>query len=257
MLAEVTLPMKCALQFALCLTHTGLRRASAPALRRKLFAAILVCAGMTSQLLAQSSVPTPAADQSASATLPAAPSPVAAAPKLFSTPSAPIPALDPFQPSLGNFAGSTAGAGRQSVGGFNQMGGSGINGRQGNFAPLFPAKDSPTRGAGGPFGSAPATPPSLNQLMRGSSNLPLISSPSSFRFTYQEALRPGGALGDLGRPTASAMFTTSDLGNGVFLSAGPGYGARSMAGAPAAGLGNGTAGEHKPSGPSVNLRLSF
>jgi hypothetical protein len=137
------------------------------------------------------------------------------------------------------------------------MGGSVMNGRQGNFAPLFPASDGLTRGAGGSFGSAPATLPSLNQLMRGSFNLPFSSSSSSYRFTYQDALRPGGTLGDLGHPTASAMFTTSDLGNGVFLSAGTGYGARSMAGAPAAGLGNGTAGEHKPSGPSVNLRLSF
>jgi hypothetical protein len=165
--------------------------------------------------------------------------------------------MDPFQPSLGNFAGSTGGAGRQSVGGFNQMGGSGMNGRQVNFAPLFPESDGPSRGAGGAFGSAPATLPSLNQLMRGSFNLPFSSSSSSFRFTYQDKLRPGGTLGDLTRPTASAIFTSSDLGNGVFLSAGTGDGARSMAGAPAAGLGNGTAGEHKPSGPSVNLRLSF
>jgi hypothetical protein len=93
--------------------------------------------------------------------------------------------------------------------------------------------------------------------MRGSFNLPFSSSSSGYRFTYRDALRPSGTLGDLGHPTASAIFTTSDLGNGVFLSAGTGYGARSMAGAPAAGLGNGTAGEHKPSGPSVNLRLSF
>jgi len=249
--------MKCSLQFAWWSNYAGLRRASASDLRRKSFAAILVCAGMTSQLLAKGSVPTPAANQSASATLPAAPSPAAAAPNLFSFPSAPIPAVDPFQPSLGNFAGSTGAAGRQSVGGFNQMSGSDMNGRKVNFAPLFPESDGPTRSAGGASGSAPATLPSLNQLMRGNFNLPFSSSSSSPRFTYQDALRPGSTLGNPGRPTASAMFTTSDLGNGVFLSAGTGYGARSMAGAPVAGVGNGTAGEHQPSGPSVNLRLSF
>ena len=179
--------------------------------------------------------------------------------------------MDPFQPSpnFGNYAGSASsgigfngggagfGGGRQSLGGFNQMGGSAMGGRQGNFPPLFPATDGPTRSAGGPFGTAPVELPSLNQLMRGSFNLPFSSSSSSFRFSYMDALRPGGALSDVGHPTASAMFTTSDLGNGVFLSAGTGYGTRSTAGASAAGIGTGPAGDHKQSGPSVNLKLSF
>jgi hypothetical protein len=165
--------------------------------------------------------------------------------------------MDRLQPSpnFGNFAGSTGGMGQRSIGGFNQMGGSGMNGRQGNFGPLFPASDGPTRGAVGSFGSAPAALPSLNQLMRGSFNLPFSSSSSNFRFTYQDTLKPGGTFGDLGRPTASAMFTTSDLGNGVFLSAGTGYGIRSTAGAPAAGLGS--EGALKHSGTAVNLKLSF
>ncbi len=83
--------------------------------------------------------------------------------------------------------------------------------------------------------------PSLNQLMRGSFNLPFSSSSglpsSSLRFTYQDTLRSGGVFGDPVHPNSSAMFTTSDLGNGVFLSAGTGYGIRSTAGAPAASLG--------------------
>jgi hypothetical protein len=175
--------------------------------------------------------------------------------------------MDPFQPSpnFGNFNGSTgggfkrdsdgSGAGRPSAGGFNQMGSSGMNGRLGSFGTLFPASDGPTSSAGGSFGTAPAALPSLNQLMRGSLNLPLSSSSSSFRFTYQDTLRPGGTPGDLGRSTASAIFTTSDLGNGVFLSAGTGYGARSTAGAPPAGLGS--EGGPKHSGTAVNLKLSF
>jgi hypothetical protein len=180
------------------------------------------------------------------------------------------PRMAPFQPSpnFGNFAGFTGsgmgfnraggfGAGRQGGGGFNQLGGSGTDGRQGNITPLFPAGGGTAGGASGPFGATPFALPSLNQLMRGSFNMPLSSSSSSFRFSYHDALRPGATSGDLGRPYGSAVFTTPDLGNGMFLSAGTGYGSRSMAGAPAAGIGNGTAGEPKHSGPAVNLKLSF
>lgn len=179
------------------------------------------------------------------------------------------PRIDSFQPTP-NFGSFTGGGGigfsgsadagnfsegRQSMGGFNPMGGTGMGGRQGNFPPLFPATGDRTRNAGGPFGAAPATLPSLNQMMRGSFNLPFSSSSGSFRFSYLDTLRPGGTLGDLGHPAAPAMFSTSDLGNGVFLSAGTGYGIRSTAGAPAASLGNESGPKH--SGTAVNLKLSF
>ena len=284
--------MRCSLQFNGWLTCAGLRRAFAPPSMGKMFTAI-VCAGLASHLLGQSSAPTPAVDQAASATLPAAPSPAARTANPFAARSAPVPALDsgnpgfgqnqppmsdpstrsrrgsrsgidPFQPGLdpfqpspnfGTFAGATGSAGQPSIGGFNQIGGSGRIGIQSNFGPLFPASDGPGRGVGGPFGSAPAAPPSLNQLMRESFSLPFTSSPKNFRFTYLDTLRPGGPLGDLGRPNTSAMFTTSDLGNGVFLSAGTGYGIRSAAGAPAAAFG--TEGGPKHSGTAVNLKLSF
>jgi hypothetical protein len=178
--------------------------------------------------------------------------------------------LDSFQPSLsfGNFAGSTGsglaaggefGGSRTSPGGFKRMGGAGIGGRQDNLAPLFPLSNGPAPAPYGSFGSAPLALPSLNQLMRGSFSLPFGSSaglpPGSLRFTYQGSLRPGGAFSDPGHPNPSAMFTTSDLGNGVFLSAGTGYGIRSTAGAPAASLGN--EGGQKHSGTAVNLKLSF
>jgi len=114
-------------------------------------------------------------------------------------------------------------------------------------------------GAARQFDSAPLALPSLNQLMRGSFNLPFSSSSglpsSSLRFTYQDTLRSGGVFGDPVHPNSSAMFTTSDLGNGVFLSAGTGYGIRSTAGAPAASLGNESGPKH--SGTAVNLKLSF
>jgi len=246
---------------------------------RILFTAIVVCASLTSLLDAQSSAPTPAGDQAAPPTLPAAPAPATANSNPFVNLSAPVPAfnygtstvgqnqpsilfgekgirfrpggssgMDTFQPTpnFGNFNGSSE---------FNPFGGSAIDGRQGSFGPPFPASYGPTRIAGGPFGSAPAAQPSLNQMMRRSFSLPFSSSSSSFHFSYLDTLRPGGTLGDLGHPTAAAMFTTSDLGNGVFLSAGTGYGIRSTAGAPAASLGN--EGGPKHSGTAVNVKLSF
>jgi hypothetical protein len=60
----------------------------------------------------------------------------------------------------------------------------------------------------------------------------------------------------LTRATASAMFTTSDLGNGMFLSAGTSFG-RTGAGAPAAGLSSNLSGDGKHSGPSLAIKLSF
>jgi hypothetical protein len=171
--------------------------------------------------------------------------------------------LDPFEPgpNFGNFSGSAdgitgVGAGgfggrRQRPGAINQMGGP-----QGRVSPLFPQGSGMTGASGGPFGSAPLGVPSFNQLMRGSYNTPLSSSTSSFKFSYQDTLKPGGNIGDLARPSTSLMFSTSDLGNGVFLSAGTSYG-HSMAGAPAAGLGSNASPEGKHSGPALALKLSF
>jgi hypothetical protein len=166
--------------------------------------------------------------------------------------------VDPFEPgpNFGNFSGSSGGmgfngggfgGGRQGMVGFNPMGG-----RQGSGGPLFPNGSGTGGGTNGLFDPAPVGLPSLNQLMRASFNLPLSSSMSNVRFTYQDGLRSSG----LARPSGSMMFSTSDLGNGVFFSAGTSYG-RSMAGAPPGGLGsNASAGGRRP-GPSVALKLSF
>jgi hypothetical protein len=171
--------------------------------------------------------------------------------------------VDPFQPrsSFGGYSGAHGGVGftggsgfgmgRQGSSSFNQMGGSGMGGHSGGLAPLFPAGS-----AFSPSGAAPLTLPPLNQLMRGSFTLPSSPNLGTFRLSYQDALRPGMNLGDLARPSTSLMFSTSDLGNGMFLSARTSYG-HSMAGAPAAGLGSSTSGDAKHSGPSVALKLSF
>jgi hypothetical protein len=172
--------------------------------------------------------------------------------------------LDPFQPrhSFGSFSGATGsgmdfseaggfGMGRQGSGSFYPIVGSGPSGHSNSLAPLFPAGS-----AFSPIGVAPLALPSFNQLMRGSFGLPLNSAQSSFRLTYQDAIRPGVNFGDLARPNTSLIFSTTDLGNGMFLTAGTGFG-HSTAGAPAAGLGSSTSGDAKHSGPSVAVKLSF
>jgi len=173
--------------------------------------------------------------------------------------------IDPFEPgpNFGNFSGSSgggigfSGAGFNSTGGFGgaRPGGMGMGGRQGTAGPVFPDSGLAS-GSNGSFGAAPLGVPSLNQMMRGSLNVPLSSSTSSLRFTYQDAIRLGGNPGEMARPSASMMFSTSDLGNGVFFSAGTSYG-RSMGGTPAASLGSNSSAEGKHSGPSVALKLSF
>ena len=107
-----------------------------------------------------------------------------------------------------------------------------------------------------PFAAAPLALPSLNQLMRGSFSLPSSPTFGTFRLSYRDALRPGVNFGDLARPSNSLMFSTTDLGNGMFLSAGTGFG-HTTAGAPASGLGSSTSGDAKHSGPSVAVKLSF
>jgi hypothetical protein len=161
-----------------------------------------------------------------------------------------------FGGNAGGFGPAGFGSARQG-GAANPFGSIAGGGRLGSAGPLFPGSDGPQGSGGGPFGRSAYTPPSLNEMLHGSYNLPLNSSVSSLRFSYQDVYKSGASLSDLGRPASSAMFSTSDLGNGVFLSAGTNYGSHSMAGAPAASIGNGTAAGSKHSGPSVALKLSF
>jgi hypothetical protein len=162
--------------------------------------------------------------------------------------------LDPFhpRPSFGDFSGSPGSAMPfNSVGSFNQFSQSSMSGHQNGIAPLFPSA-----GANSPFAAPPLAVPSLSQLMRTRLNFPLTSTPGSFSLFSPYMLKPAPAFGDLTRPYGSMIFSTSDLGNGMFLSAGTGFG-HSTAGTPAASLGSNTSAEPKHSGPSVALRLSF
>jgi hypothetical protein len=253
-------------------------------LRRITAIALLTCAGSVALLHAQNAALVPPKTQNAPESLPAAPAasaiqpdadvsafgsyqrqiplatPLTAAGKGFDLGSRSF--INPFQPAanFGNHAGSTSsgldfngsgrfGTTRQPAIGFNQFSSFGTGVRQGNPATRFP----PFGVTSGPFGVTPQ--PNLNQLMRGAFNLPLNSS-STFRFQYSGMLTPGGNLSDLARPYGSVLFTTSDLGNGMFLSAGTYNSGHNAAGTPAASLGNDTsAPKHSASG--VAIKLSF
>jgi len=154
------------------------------------------------------------------------------------------------------------GPGRQAALGSNPFGAVSMGGRSDNLGPLFPMSGNLTpglaNGANRLFGATPGAVPSLNQLMRGNLSLPLNASYGSFRLSYRDNLfGPGGSAGVPGRSASSAMFSTSDLGNGMYLSAGSMYGSRPMAGAPAAGLGGIQSGGAKHSGTSLAIKLSF
>jgi hypothetical protein len=281
MLAPVELPMSRSLQFASFVPRSGVSCV--------FVAALLLSAGSFSFLQGQS--PTTTADSGSKKVIPATRLAAAPVSDFSARAAAPIPdpssvtvafgqglsqppvsprfggvnsrqwsrsVIDPFEPgpNFGNFSGSSGGmgfnaggldGGRQGVGGFNPMGGAEMGGRRRGGGPLFPNGSSMAGGSNTLFGPIPAVIPSLNQSMRDSFNLPFSSSTSNLQFNYQDALRPGV----LGRPSKSMMFSTSDLGNGVFFSAGTSYG-RSMGGP---GSNASAVGRH--SGPSVALKLSF
>ena len=163
--------------------------------------------------------------------------------------------LDPFQPgpNFGNFTGS---AGR-----FNRFGGTEMRGRQDNFRSFSQTDGSGRRyGSSGENSTSSASPlvlPSFNALMRTNRGQPLGPSLGTFKLSYREQLGPIRDVGDPGLPPGSTLFSSSDLGNGVFFSAGTGSGSRPAAGAAAASLGSATAGGQKHSSPLVNLKLSF
>lgn len=164
-----------------------------------------------------------------------------------------------------NFTSGTVN-GQPFSGGFNPIGGAGFphagfGVRSANAAPRFSPGLGPMNGAAGdalsPSGIAPAGLPSLNQLLRGNLAMPLSSSSSAFLFSYPDALRPGGSPRELGRGSGSILFSSSDLGNGIFFSAGTGYGSRTTPEAPPSSFGLANTPGAKHSGPALNLKLSF
>jgi hypothetical protein len=265
---------------------SGLRLKSVmrPRLTRTLTVALLACAASIPPLHAQNAALVSPKVQKAPEALPAAPSASAANPGVavsafasyrrqaqFTTlPGSSLdlekrsfitPFQSPFQPTA-NFGAlgawdsavrfdgtSSFGSARHATIGFNQFSSFTMGDRESHSATMI----LPSSMTGGPFGAAPQ--PNLSQLMRGTFNMPLSSSSTS-RFQYSNMLAPGGNLNDFTHPYGSALFTTSDLGNGVFLSAGTYNGGHSMAGAPTTPSGNGT-GAPKHPGSGVAIKLSF
>ncbi|HXR37779.1 MAG TPA: hypothetical protein VN776_01730 [Terracidiphilus sp.] len=221
-----------------------------PCLQRPQALALCVLVASCLPLRAQNSTPAPAREQVSSSVFPAAPS--------ITAPGSGVVLDGAVSFGLGRKFAASPSAAQPSPFTLSPFGAAAA--RQPAPAPLFPI-GSPAPGLAAspynPFGASPAPQPSLNQLMRGSSILPLNSYAGSFKPSYQEKLRPAGGFGDLARSSADGLFSTTDLGNGVFLSAGAGFGSHSMAGAPAASLFNSTAGGPRHSGPSVALKLSF
>jgi hypothetical protein len=176
--------------------------------------------------------------------------------------------LDPFQPgpNFGIFKGAIdrgmgfKSVGRLAIGAFNRFHPEDIGRRFGSLDLTFPSSSLKSGSAirvKEPFGRASATLPSFNELIRRNSSPSLKSSMGARRLSYQDTFEPIGKAGEPGLPSASALFTSPDFGNGVFLSAGTGYGIRPTAGAPAASIGNSAPGGPKHSGTAVNLKLSF
>jgi hypothetical protein len=283
MLGPVELTMNLLPQFPSFVPEIRLKRMSPLSLWRIAAFALLACAGAIAPVHGQNAAPVSPQVQKAPRALPTAPSASAANPDVpvsaftsyqrqaqFTTqPESSIDLgnrsfINPFQAPV-NFGDpsrarasalrfdvpSSFGSGRQTADGFNQFNSFTMGIRPGRPGTLFSSSSM----ALSPFGTTPL--PSLNQLMHGTFNLPLSpSSSSALRFQYSAMLTPAGSLTDLARPYGSVLFTTSDLGNGMFLSAGTYNSGHSMAGAPAASLGNGT-GAPKHSASGVAIKLSF
>jgi hypothetical protein len=169
--------------------------------------------------------------------------------------------LEPSQPAIGfgSFGSLAAGSigfygiGRQQGGGFNGLTSGGMGSPQGNLPSLFPATGTLPRAQA--FGTAQGIPPRFDARVAGSLTLPLNSSAGTFRMSYRDVFSGERNVTGTNFATGSgsATFGTSNLGNGMFLSAGTSYGSRSMAGST---VGNAPGGQ-KHSGPSVGLRLTF
>jgi hypothetical protein len=166
-----------------------------------------------------------------------------------------------FESSRSHFSGLASFGGGLQPAGFSPFAVTSLDVRKGGFASLFPVYASESHDRSGmatePFGAAQGTPPPLSQFMRGSIKLPVASSFSNFRPSSRDSFSFGSIApgSEVGRAPGSAMFTTPDLGGGMFLSAGTSSGGR-PAGAPLNPLGNATGGSKRP-GPSLAIKLSF
>jgi hypothetical protein len=158
---------------------------------------------------------------------------------------------------FGDFATGSiglTGIGRQQGSGSDQFAGRGLGGPQVNFPSLFPGAGTLPRNQVG--GTTLSTPPRFDARISSAFTLPLSSGVDTFRLSYRDMLGDGknAMVGNYETGSGSATFGTTNLGNGMFLSAGSSTGSRSAGGSAAGG--SALAGQ-KHSGPSVGLKLSF
>jgi hypothetical protein len=99
--------------------------------------------------------------------------------------------------------------------------------------------------------------PGLTQLMHPSLALPFGSSLGGLRFSHRDFLAPGFNQPEGAPLRNSAIFTTSNFGNGVVFSAGTNVGGHSTAGASTGAFGSANASAPRRSGPGIALKLSF
>ena len=152
------------------------------------------------------------------------------------------PASDYFQSYRGFQGGGREFMGSgQPASGNNRLSGAGLAGIEGTAGFGFQGS-----------GLKPGASPNFNQMMRTNLALPFASSVGTFKLTYRDMLVPGA---NVGQGATGVLFTTTNLGNGVFFSAGTNLGKGSMAGTPPGG--NAGANGPKPSRPAVALKLSF
>jgi hypothetical protein len=94
-------------------------------------------------------------------------------------------------------------------------------------------------------------------MMRAKIAPPFGSSIGTFKLGYRDVSVPGayGTGSNFGQGPSGGFFTTTNLGNGVFFSAGTNVGKGPTAWTPPGG--NVGAAGPKPSKPAVALKLSF
>ena len=146
-----------------------------------------------------------------------------------------------FQSVGADFAGSDQTAGRTF--------------RFGGSRPVGIAGKAELGFAGSTLGTSAS--PNFNQMMRAKVAPPFGSSVGTFKLGYRDVSVPGayGTGSNFGQGTSGGLFTTTNLGNGVFFSAGTNVGRGPTAGTPPGG--NIGAAGPKPSRPAVSLKLSF
>lgn len=148
----------------------------------------------------------------------------------------------------------------QPADGFDAFSPARIRADRRNEESLFPLPPILTRGLGGSANGRSASSlfslAALGRMMHGGLHVPLGSS--GLRFDYEDNVRPGPKMAGGSRGGfASAMFTSTVLRNGMTLSAGALFGARSTLFPAGGGIRSLTSAAQKGSVPSLALRMSF